>query len=406
MRSKIALMGITVMLAGALAACSSSSNASATSSSSGSTATGKPIILATNSSESGNGYEFQDIDDGFSAWAKQLNAHGGINGRPVKVQTCNDGGDATGNESCAQQQIQNSSVVGVTGASAFVTAGAETQYATSGLAYVPAFPFAPGDYSESALAPIPAGMATYAAMPEYLAKTLHIKDMAFIVADQAATQQIQQIAKASAAAGGAKITVIPEPLTQSDFVPAMTQAVAAGAKAILWGHLPTDIPNLISAAQTAGYSGPFVASAGDFYSGTLPAINKTGVSWYTTFDFLNQSTDPSLKSYRSAMAAAGHTSEVDANSADGYQVGLIFEAALKKLGSNITRSSLNKALKTDNFNNVPGYPSVVGRSQAPKGNPAFVSLGNATTFIVKYQNGKFTYPQNRTNFASVLVNVK
>ena len=91
----LGLTGAVLAAALAAAACSSSSSSSGAAGSSGATttATGTPYVIGTIASETGTyassiGGTFATVD----AWTKWTNAHGGINGHPVKVITQDDGG--------------------------------------------------------------------------------------------------------------------------------------------------------------------------------------------------------------------------------------------------------------------------------------------------------------------------
>jgi len=95
-----AMTAIAVLSAAALAACSSSassttppgsSGSSGSSGASGSSASGSPITIGASLSLTGDfSADGQAFEKGYELWAKDVNAKGGILGRPVKLTILND----------------------------------------------------------------------------------------------------------------------------------------------------------------------------------------------------------------------------------------------------------------------------------------------------------------------------
>jgi branched-chain amino acid transport system substrate-binding protein len=104
-KNAVALGAVAALSVGALAACTSSSNSSSsstppttttTSSATGSataasTGTKAPITIGISLSLTGDfSADGQAFDQGYNLWAKDVNAGGGILGRPVKLTILND----------------------------------------------------------------------------------------------------------------------------------------------------------------------------------------------------------------------------------------------------------------------------------------------------------------------------
>ncbi|HEY6792232.1 MAG TPA: ABC transporter substrate-binding protein, partial [Trebonia sp.] len=88
------MSALSVLAAGVLAACSSSSP-SASSSSGGSSTSGTPITIGASLSLTGDfSSDGQAFEKGYELWAKDVNAKGGIMGRPVKLTILNDASSA------------------------------------------------------------------------------------------------------------------------------------------------------------------------------------------------------------------------------------------------------------------------------------------------------------------------
>jgi len=63
--------------------------------------------------------------DGAKAWFERLNARGGIDGRPVEVRLCDDGGSGVGNNECVHRLIDEDKVVALVATTALDYAGAD-----------------------------------------------------------------------------------------------------------------------------------------------------------------------------------------------------------------------------------------------------------------------------------------
>ena len=94
----IAVSAVAVLCVGVLAACTSSSSSGGTSSSSNSEA---PITIGASLSETGDfSADGLAFEKGYKLWAKDVNAHGGLLGRKVKLTILND-------DSSANQVVTN-----------------------------------------------------------------------------------------------------------------------------------------------------------------------------------------------------------------------------------------------------------------------------------------------------------
>src|ERR1700761_8334222 len=121
---RIAVACVAVGLTAGVAACSSSSStsasASATTSASaaaapsstatGSTATGTPIVIGSVGSYTEDGFT-DPGDPAIEAWASWVNAHGGINGHPVKLIVEDNKGDQAQAVSLVKQLVQQDHVI-------------------------------------------------------------------------------------------------------------------------------------------------------------------------------------------------------------------------------------------------------------------------------------------------------
>ncbi|RVU25135.1 amino acid ABC transporter substrate-binding protein [Streptomyces antnestii] len=70
------------------------------------------------------GAAFTGPRDGAQAWFRDLDAHGGIGGRPVEVHTCDDGGSGVGNNECVRKLVDEQKVVALVATTSLEYAGA------------------------------------------------------------------------------------------------------------------------------------------------------------------------------------------------------------------------------------------------------------------------------------------
>jgi branched-chain amino acid transport system substrate-binding protein len=113
----IATVCLAFALAAGAAACSSSSGSSSssgtttpTTGASGSTATGAPIVIGSVGSYTEDGFT-DPGEPAIEAWASWVNAHGGINGHPVKLIVEDNKGDQAQAVSMVKQLVQQDHVV-------------------------------------------------------------------------------------------------------------------------------------------------------------------------------------------------------------------------------------------------------------------------------------------------------
>jgi branched-chain amino acid transport system substrate-binding protein len=114
---RIATVCLALALTAGAAACSSSGSSSSTTtpatSASGSTATGAPIVIGSvgTYTENAAGGFTDPGKPAIEAWASWVNAHGGINGHPVKLIVDDNQGDQAEAVSMVKQLVQQDHVV-------------------------------------------------------------------------------------------------------------------------------------------------------------------------------------------------------------------------------------------------------------------------------------------------------
>src|SRR5689334_4882793 len=82
------------------------------------------VGIVTSATSPVGGSTFTGPRDGAKAWFDRLNAEGGIDGHPVEVRECDDGGSGVGNNTCVHQLIDQDKVVALVATTALDYAGA------------------------------------------------------------------------------------------------------------------------------------------------------------------------------------------------------------------------------------------------------------------------------------------
>ncbi|MFJ4789373.1 ABC transporter substrate-binding protein [Streptomyces sp. NPDC088794] len=82
------------------------------------------VGIITSATSPVGGDTFTGPRDGAKAWFDRLNARGGIDGRPVEVRVCDDGGSGVGNNTCVHRLIDEDKVVALVATTALDYAGA------------------------------------------------------------------------------------------------------------------------------------------------------------------------------------------------------------------------------------------------------------------------------------------
>lgn len=389
-----------------LAACGSSSKSSTATTSNPSSATsattatatavsGTPYVFGTDSTDTSQTLSLASSADGFEAWATYANAHGGINGHPVKIIRCDDKLTPDGNTACARQLIGNSSVLAVGGTESPVIAQAgEPLFAAAGLPYVCGNPLAPPEFQGASAFCITGGPAAeYAALADYLVGTQHIKNIAGLYINSTVGKQTTDFWAAIARQEGATVEEIPVEAAQADYTPSVTQATSAHAGAFLIGIDPASTARFFQSATQAGVTLPMVTVGSAVTPTVVQAASQySGPFYYSQAAQILNSTDPNIAAYLNQMKSSGYSADIGNASGASWMTGLVLEAAIKQLGSNVSRSSLNQLLQHGSLSNVPLLPSPLTLASAPK---TFPHLANAGCYIVKQQGSSSSYVTGR-----------
>jgi branched-chain amino acid transport system substrate-binding protein len=385
--ARLACGTAAVVLAAALAAGCSSSG-------SGSGGAKTPILIGASLSLTGDfSDDGQAYEKGYELWAHDVNARGGLLGRPVKMVILNDNSSPTQVDTNYTDLITVHHVALTFGPfSTLLTAPAAEVAHRYGFAFVEGAGGGPLVFGEKlpnvfdVSLPVASELDPLVDWIKSLPAAERPASAAYPMADDPfATPQVQ-LAQSRLQPLGIKTAyskIFPEEVP--DYKPNADLVAASGAQLVVLGS--TDVPTVSSFMQAfeQQHYNPkiFIAAAGPdqgaAFTSAVGVANATGVlvpdSWYP--GYLNAASQHMVSEY--VAKYGGTASGVNADVAEAYSVGQVTAAAVKATGGT-TGSKLVTYLHS-------------GVTLASVQGPVrFNSLGEnvkAIAFVFQWQNGKF-----------------
>jgi ABC-type branched-subunit amino acid transport system substrate-binding protein len=332
------------------------------------------------------GADFSPAIDGLDAAMKEINDSGGVDGRDLKLISCNDNGTADGATACVQQMVSDPSVVGVTG---FTLQGAvyAQSLPSAQIAYMPIIPIDNADAGKASLSLTATGAPYAVAAFQYLVEELGVTKIAPI---GAAAQDLEQM-RASAAAAAKVLGVeavggdLQPSAGQSDFLPIVARAQAAGVEGAYIGYLaPGDYLPFIQAYRASGATFDLVGS--DFTPEIVEAFAQAGI----TYNVVSVLSNPPASDQQFQKAAKAADVPVTIFSQFGYAGGLAVKALLAEAGADADRAKLYDVASAKDINVDPGpyFPGLFTRPLADV--PNYAAFADMFVYVGKYENGAFT----------------
>ena len=389
-RARFVLLGLAAALTAALlAACGSS-----TAGSSNSAGPKPPILIGASLSLTGDfsadGVAFQK---GYELWASQVNSHGGILGRQVKLDILNDNSSPSQVVTNYQKLISVNHVDLTFGPfSSLLTAPASAIAHRYGYAFVEGAGGAPIVFAPKlsnvfdVSLPIANEFDPFVTWIKSLPASQRPATAAYPMANDPFATPPVQLAQSKLAPAGIKTAyekIFPEEV--ADYKAPADDVAASGAQMVVLGS--TDVPTVsafMSAFEQQHYNPKaFIAAAGpdqgQAFISAVGKANATGMmvpnAWYP--GSANPLSQAMVKAY--VAKYGGTASGINADVAEAYSVGQVVDQAVthdKSLSNASLISYLHSGVTL----------------QSVQGPVRFNSLGEnlvATAFIFQWQNGKF-----------------
>jgi branched-chain amino acid transport system substrate-binding protein len=305
--------------------------------------------------------------DGTEVWAKYVNAHGGLDGHPVKLVRCDDEGNAQLGAQCARTLADNPNVVAVVGGED-IEVGLVSQpiFATAGLLYVCDQPvISPEMQGKTAYCVSGGSVTSTALMAKYAAEKGYKRIGAIQVAGAPGEAEVASLKSYLAKwdAGATIVSNVPVPSGTSDLLPDATAVLQGNPQIIINGVAPSEFDGVYSALQQAGvgkipimansasYSAAAAKSAGPAIDNGLFAGSQTPVGKTTQ-------SNPDIALFLKAVKKYDPSIQIGDASFGGWQGGEVMAAAIKQMGDvPITRKALLSYFMTHPIKNVPLFPA-------------------------------------------------
>lgn len=386
---------------------SSSSTASAGSPSSGAasgtagaSASGSPVKIFTIYTANTAAENNPETVAGIQAALIDINHHGGLNGHPLQLISCNDQYTSTQAANCARQAASSGAVAVIADQSAYGTV-VDPILESEHIASIGNNVVAPQDYTLSVMHPIYAGNEGYTAGEVVALADEGLTKIGIGTLNQANALPVVDVAKTAienaTTPSGQRLTntgTVSFPLTASNWSPyaeALLKEAAQGAPLI---SPPEDTTELINATRQLGGKIVFASSTQIFTPSALQALGSAGNGMLLVSPFPPVTANlPGMKHFISDFTAAGTAgipntaaADEDGNSIDGWLSAFVLQQLGPYIHGNITAASVISALAIAKNLSLQGLgPSFTPSNPGPKGYPR---LSNATVFIMKDVNGQ------------------
>ncbi len=397
-RSALALSAVAVLSAGVLAACTSSINSTASGSPTSSSNPKGPIVIGASLSLTGDfSADGQAFERGYQLWARDVNAHGGVLGRQVKLTIVND--NSSPNQVVTNYQVlfgQDHVDLAFGPFSSLLSTPASSVAARYGMAFVEGAGGAPSVFDTPSnqadhnvfdvSLPIADEMVPFVHWIASLPPSERPKTAAYPMAQDPFADPPVQLAQTLLQKLGVQTVysnVFPEEVPA--YKAPADQVAAKDAQLVVLGS--TDVPTVeafMQAFEQQHYTPKlFIAAAGpdqgDAFTSAVGADNASGMmvpdGWYA--GYANAASRQMVQEY--VKQFGGSPSGVNADVAEAYSVGQVMAEAVTATGG------------TDNAKIISYLHSGVKLSsvQGPVKFDALGENGAAAAFVFQWKSGNF-----------------
>lgn len=346
--------------------------------------TGEPIKLMSTGTIESPVFSIPSIPLGAQLAVDEINAAGGINGRPLELVVCNDELDPNKASSCVQTAVQEGVVALVGGLSVFEPLLVPLISAED----IPWIGLASGsDFDSPVLFPVGADGASAFAGIGQIAMARGCTNPAVIISASGTPLNNDSIVAGIEANGGT--VAIELQAAGTDFAPLVESALDAGADCIATGVSPAELGPLLAAVEGRV---PVTAVDGSLPAALLGALGNAadGVQVVSGF-LLPGSDDPEVMALQEAAAATAPDVSVDHFFFTGYSSVYIAAEVLGGLDEVTPQAVLEGLSSITDFDT--GVGPVVDFS-TPNSVAGFSRVFNPLLYVWEIKDGKYTLLQD------------
>jgi branched-chain amino acid transport system substrate-binding protein len=330
-------------------------------------ATGEPLVFAMINLETGP-VTFPEARQGAEAAAEYVNNYlGGINGRPIKIESCSADGTPATSQRCANQLVEKHPVAvlggGDTGAS-----GAFPVWERAKLAYLGGLPLTPIESNApNAVTFISIVVGDNAAMVKYAKDTLGVSSASIMETDDTQGKYTADIIANVMKNVGIETNRVPVTPGASDQSSQAASAIGSNPD-MVYNETPGACPAALKALQSVGFSGKL---AGIDSCSSPPAIAAAGSAaegLYFAQPLLSpDADDPQAKLVGAALAKYGPKDmAVNTFALASFAAVMNIQDTLSKIDGDLTTDAILKAFRTGSDHpNFLAHPYTCDGKQVP-----------------------------------------
>jgi branched-chain amino acid transport system substrate-binding protein len=337
-------------------------------------ATGSPYVFGMINDETGP-VTFPEARQGANAAVSYVNDYlGGINGHPIKIESCTGDGTPATAARCANQLVAKHPIA-ILGAADVGAPASIPIYAHAKLAYLGGIPFTPvPSIAPNSIQFWSISVGDNAAAAVYAGKTLGVKSVAIIYFNNPqGASLLPLITPVFKAAGVTKITNIPLSPTSPDPSPQAALVQSSGAE-LAYVDVPNGCGNVLKALKSVGYTGKIIGIDPCGAPPVLEAAAGGANGMYIASPFLLQSgSSTQAKLFSAAMkkwAAPGTL--IDSISTAGFATVMNVQQVMSTITGTPTTTSILAAFRKGTHPNFLSH-AYTCNGQALKGAPAVCS---------------------------------
>jgi branched-chain amino acid transport system substrate-binding protein len=350
---------------------------------------GDPIKLGSILTITNPAWNNQVMEDVNTAFASYINDElGGIDGRPVTVESCDDFGDPAKTTQCLNNLVDGGVVGFVNNSSLAFGANALPTMEQKGLVNMGGWPVSSAEYSsDHEFLTSPGASGSYPSLAVFM-KAQGADSLAMMYSNtpsgQAAADQIKALWESL---GGGEFTGVEFDPTAPDLTPAVAQVKKADPDGLVLAVGEGAAARLFQSVEVAGIDaivGATAAASGkavqDAAAGSMDGVYFSFASVPTTLD------REDTKTYTSAMEKYAPDTELTNQGAVAASGMMFAYDMLKSIDGDITAESVREAVQgTTSWDGflVHGYD----RSAAPEALP---SVGNPWNLVAQFEGGEFS----------------
>ncbi len=323
--------------------------------------TGDPIVVGMVNTEGSPGLDFPEISTSTQAAADLLNEHGGMGGRPVKMEFCKANGSPETSQACAQELAGKGAELVMLGLDLFP--GYDT-FTASNIPVTGVLPILPGDYTANALFLGGGNTTTTAAMAGFAKENFGATTAGIVSADNAGANGTEaDLKKALDQAGITYVSIKGgDNETDAGYQGLMRQATADNPDVLFSLYADAGCIGTIRGRVALGIETPVITTAICASAEVIDVVGDDAVGWYFIGSQTERTGTPVAADFNAILKSLGFTNSTELGLGALGVTGLFTLATVANTmaagGDDVTGASIYETLGASN-----------GVVNWPEGNP-------------------------------------